>query len=272
MPILSSDLVKRKKEDVYAEGYVINVATEVLGATSATETVTHLFGQDSVLTDITVDNGTLSLTVFDKKDDNKILDILNEEDPDLTDSQRVQYNWEDVIETTVWTNRKNKNNDQYMRSAFYKDWLPVPGMDVGGPSERGMRTFTGNCDVPKEFNEPIFGEKLVVTSGASGYTTSGLSALSYTPLEVPTNTGLYALRVVAIEEERDATTSMITKFNREELDVDAGMVSSVGAVVIAQSDLSVIGGPNRVFVNYLYDKTIGIKSSTTSGAGMAKKL
>ena len=76
MPILSSDLVKRKKEDIYAEGYSINVATEVLGAASATETVTHLFGQDSVLTDIVVDNGTLSLTVFDKKDDNKILDIL----------------------------------------------------------------------------------------------------------------------------------------------------------------------------------------------------
>ena len=107
----------------------MDAATDVAPGTSASEEVSHVYGQEEVLTDIAVDNGTLSVTLYDKKSNNDLLDVLQEQDPDYTGAK--QYNWNNVVETSVWINRKRKAEDQYLSSIFYKDWLPVPGQPAG---------------------------------------------------------------------------------------------------------------------------------------------
>ena len=247
--LLTSDLVKRKKEQVFVEGYRINCATDVAGSVTADETTEHVYGQDDVLTDITTNAGTLSLTVYDKKDNNDLLDALQEQDPNYTGNK--QYNWNDVVDTSVWVNRKSADNTEYIRSAWYKDWLPVPGLSAGDPGAKGTRTFAGNSAIPREFNQPILGELLALNSGASGYTTN----LTYTPLQIP-DESVYALRVVAMSITRSGL--QISSISKEDLVVDSGMVTSGKAVTIDQADLSSVTFPNWVYVNYLYDKDSGI--------------
>lgn len=266
MPILASDLVKRKKEQVFAEGYFINCASDATGAVAATEDVIHIYGQDDPLLDMRVDNGTLSLTVYDKADNNNLLDATTQKDPDFSATENRRYKWDDVKETTVWINRKNMANDKYERSTFYKNWIPVPGMPTGAPETRNTRVFAGNCEIPKEYNQPILGEKLALTSGANGYTAT---LAKETPLKIPDAANIYALRVVAIYEVRAGNE--ITTFNKEDLDITTSMVSSAGAISLTQSDLDEVTWPNAVYVNYLYDDDEGVYP-TVKPHGFYKKL
>lgn len=261
MPVLSSDLVKRKKEIVFVEGYWIDCANELTGALDASQDIIHIFGQEAPILDINVNNSTLTLQVYDKKENNIMLDTLQQDDPDDTNAK--QYNWNNVVQTSVWANRLNAANTQYTRSIFYKNWLPVPGMTAGDPSTKGTRSFAGNAEPAKEFTQPILGQKIRLTSGASGYT----GTLAYVPVIVPDET-VYALRVVAIEEARTGTH--ISTFNTEELTITASMVSVAKAVTIPQTAL-VSGlknkGPQYAYVNYLYDKSLGVYPTLT-GSGM----
>lgn len=248
--LLTSDLVKRKKEQVFVEGYRINCATDITGGVAADETVSHVYGQDDVLTDINVNNGTLSLTIYDKKDNNVLLDALQENDPN--DAQAKQYNWNNVVDTCVWINRKNTANTQYNRSTWYKGWLPVPGMSAGDPGAKGTRTFAGNSAAPREFSQPIIGELLALSSGAGGYTTR----LTYSPVQIPEES-VYALRVIAMSVTRNPLTH-ISFISKEDLVVDTTMVLANKNIVIDQADLESVTYPNWVYVNYLYDKASGI--------------
>lgn len=261
MGVLASDLVKRKKEIVFVEGYFIDCANELTGAVDATQDVIHIFGDDDPILDIAVNNSTLTLQVYDKASNNDLLDVLQQDDPN--DTANKQYNWNNVYQTSVWANRINTANTQYTRSVFYKNWLPVPGMNSGDTNAKGVRSLSGNAEPTKEFNQPIVGNKVRLTSGASGYT----GTIAYTPLQVP-DESVYALRVVAIQETRSGTH--ISAFNTEELTITASMVTSAKAVVIPQTSL--VGtlkncGPNYAYVNYLYDKTLGVYPTLT-GSGM----
>lgn len=167
------------------------------------------------------------------------------------------------MQTTVWANRINAANTQYTRSIIYKNWIPVPAPTSGDTNARGMRSLAGNAEVAKEFTQPIVGQKVRLASGASGYT----GTLAYTPVQVP-DESVYALRVVAIEEARTGTH--ISTFNTEELTITASMVTAAKAVVIPQTAL--VGtlankGPQYAYVNYLYDKTLGVYPTLT-GSGM----
>ena len=261
MAVLSSDLVKRKKEIAFVEGYFIDCANELTGGVDATQDVIHIYGDDDPILDITTNNSTLTLNVYDKASNNAILDALQQDDPD--DTTAKQYNWNSVVQATVWANRINAANTQYTRSIIYKNWIPVPGLTAGDAAARGTRSFAGNSEVAKEFTQPIVGQKIHLTSGASGYT----GTIAYTPVQVPDET-VYALRVVAIEEKR--TGAHISTFNTEELTITASMVTSAKAVVIPQTAL--VGnlsskGPQYAYVNYLYDKTLGVYPTIT-GSGM----
>jgi hypothetical protein len=264
--VLASDLVKRKKEVVVAEGYVIDCATELTGAIDATSDTFHVFGQDDGIKDITVNNGTLSLTVFDKATNNVLLDALQKLDPD--DTAMKPYNWNNIYNTSVWANRLNTAGTQYTRSAFYGRWLPTPGMSAGDTNAKGTRTFAGNCDVPKEYTQPILGEKFKLASGATGCT----ATLSQTPQQVnPGQTpALYAIRVVAINETRNGNT--IATSDQEDLTITATMVTAAKALTIVPvTDTSVITWPTHAYVNYLYDKTLGT-ISTITGTSLYKKM
>lgn len=187
-----------------------------------------------------------------------MLDALQKNDPD--DTSNKQYNWNNIYEVSVWANRKNTAGTQYIRSVFFKNWLPVPGLTTGDANTKGTRSLSGNSETAKEFNQPIVGSKIKLTSGASGY----VGTLAYTPLQVP-DESVYAIRVIAIEEGRSGTH--INKFNTEDLDITASMVAANKTVTIKQTDLNVIEGPNYAYVNYLYDKTSGVYPTLT-GSGM----
>ncbi|KKL61417.1 hypothetical protein LCGC14_2195530, partial [marine sediment metagenome] len=151
---------------------------------------------------------------------------LQENDPN--DNTTKQYNWNNVIDTSVWVNRKNTANTTYIRAAWYKDWLPIPGMTEGDAGAKGTRTFAGNCAVPREFTDPIIGELLSLSSGAGGYTTN----LTYTPLQIPEES-VYALRVVAMDLTRSGLR--ITATAKEDLVVDATMVTAGKVVTLDQA-------------------------------------
>lgn len=252
--VLASDLVKRKKEHVFVEGYSVDCATELTGGVDATSDVMHVYGQDDAIKDITVNSGTLSLTVYDKKANNVLLDALQQNDPDDTGTK--VYNWNNVYNTSVWANRFNADNTQYSRGVFYGKWLPTPGMTAGDTNAKGTRTFAGNCDTPKEYNQPILGEKKKLTTGASG--TTWTTTLSQTPLQInPGDTpALYAIRVVAVNEQRSGTT--ISDIGQEDLIITASMVAASKTVTVTFSDLGILTWATHVYVNYLYNKNLGV--------------
>lgn len=264
MPILPSQLVKRKKEHVFAEGYQIDVATELTGGVAATEEVMHIYGDDDPIIDVTVDNATLTINVYDKKENNRLLEALQRIDPDTATD--FIYKWDNVYSTSVWANRFNSTNTQYTRSVIYKDWLPVPGMASGDASARGTRSFAGNAKIPREYKHPISGEKKALTTGASG--TSWTAQLDRVPRAVPaetlepgtTSTTTYAIRVVAINEQRNGTD--LTHFDAESLTIDAEMVTVTGAIAIdGANDLGDLSWATHVYVNYLYDAGLGVYPS-----------
>lgn len=261
MTVLSSDLIKRKKEIVFVEGYFIDCANELTGAVDATQEVIHIYGDDDPILDVTTNNSTLTLQVYDKASNNALFDALQQDDP--SDTTAKQYNWNNVTQSTVWANRINAANTQYTRSVIYKNWIPIPALPTGDAAARGTRSFAGNSEVAKEFSQPIIGQKIRLSSGASGYT----GTLAYVPVQVP-DESVYALRVVAIEEARTGTH--ISTFNTEELAITVSMVTVAKAVVIPQTSL--VGnlankGPQYAYVNYLYDKTLGVYPTFT-GSGM----
>ncbi len=246
---------------MFVEGYFIDCANELTGAIDATQDVIHIYGDDDPILDINVNNSTLTLQVYDKATNNTILDALQQDDPD--DSNAKQYNWNNVTQSTVWANRINSANTQYTRSILYKNWLPVPGMTAGDAAGKGTRSFAGNSEPVREYTQPIIGQKIRLVSGASGY----VGTLAYTPVQVP-DESVYSLRVVAIEEARTGTH--INTFNTEELTITASMVIVGKTVTIPQTSL--IGalankGPQAAYVNYLYDKTLGVYPTLT-GSGM----
>jgi hypothetical protein len=252
--VLVSDLVKRKKEHAFVEGYELDCATELSGTVDATSDVLHVYGQENAIKDIVVNSGSLSITVYDKKASNKLLDALQQIDPD--DTAVKVYNWNNVYNTSVWANRFDATNAQYTRSVFYGKWLPVPGMTAGDTNAKGTRTFAGNADVPKEYTQPILGEKLRLTTGASG--TTWTATLSKAPQQV--NPGvtpaLYAIRVVAVNEQRNGTS--ITKSDQDDLSITAAMVAVGRTVTVTAADLTSNSWATHVYVNYLYDKSLGV--------------
>lgn len=267
MPVLASELVKRKKEHVFAEGYEIDTATELTGGVSADEEVLHIYGQDDPIVDITVNNATLSITVYDKKENNRLLEVLQRIDPGTTTN--FKYDWANVYESSVWANRFNATNTQYTRSVFYKNWLPVPGMTAGDTNAKGTRSFAGNAGLPKEYNNPILGEKLALTTGASGTSWTAQLAKS-TPVAVPnltvepgvsTPATLYAIRVMLVNEQRDGTS--LTHYDTEDLTITAAMVGVSGAIAIdgaaaPAGNVNKLTWATHVYVNYLYSKAEGV--------------
>jgi len=233
----------------------------VTGTTDATQEVIHVYGDDDAIQDINVNSSALTLAVYDKTANNDILDALQRMDPDNPGNK--EYNWNNIYPTSVWVNRKNRDNDQYLKGFFYKNWLPIPASPAGDASAKGTRTFAGNSEVFMEYNQPILGEKIALSSGA-GTTQPGTGAgysgtLTYTPLLIPSTTNIYGIRVVAIEEIR--TGDAITSYEEEDLTITSTMVTSAGAVVIDNTELKILDGPQYAYVNYLYDKGTGVYPS-----------
>ena len=246
----SSDLSLRRKEQVFAEGYQIQVATELTPGVASNDLVDHVFGDTNPLLETVVDNGTLTMTVLEKKSNNSLLEVLTGQDPDASATAIKKFASDDSEAITVFVNKKNKAEDGYERSFFFEDWSPAAALSAGAPNERSARSITGNSKKPIEFeNAAIMQEKITLTSGGSGYT----GTLNNTaPGQVPGFTARYAIRVVAIEGGGSATL-------KDSLTVTDAMVTSAGAVTIVQSDLTFLNvdDPDRCVINYLQQVTTG---------------
>lgn len=254
---LTSDLLKRRKEHVFAAGYELDSAQSLQGSTAATEEVFSFFGTDDILADVTVNNGRLALTIFDKKSNNNLLDAITRHDPTNTADKR--YKWEDVKEVSVWINRKETDNLTYNRGSLYGNWLPVPGMTAGEVTARGTRTFEGNCEIPLEFNEPIRGVKVKLRSG-SGTTPNFQAEFDRAFLAVPgISPTAYAVKIYAVNEQRIGTGFQPSFFDIEELTVTSGMFSGTGTGLnLRHADLSTLTWMTHAYVIGLYAKGAGV--------------
>ena len=257
MPVLAGDLLRRKKEQVFVAGYEIDSTQSAGGSVAAGEDVFNFFGTEDTLADVTVNNGRLSLAVFDKKANNVILDVLTYKDPTNTADRR--YNWEEIKDVSVWINRKEPDNLTYNRGSIYKNWLPVPGMTAGDVTGRGTRTFEGNCDVPLEFNQPVRGVKVRLRSGA-GTTPNFQAEFDRSFLQIPgAETGIYAIQLFALNEQRVGSVAMPSKFEIEELAMTTSMFSGSGlALNLRQADLKILSWMTHAYVVGIYNRDSGV--------------
>ena len=87
----ADELRKRLKEDVFIEGYFIATASELTPGIDSTQESIDVMGQDNTVTSMTIDNGTLSLTVQDKRGDYILQCLLTNQDPGATGSKKFYY-------------------------------------------------------------------------------------------------------------------------------------------------------------------------------------
>jgi len=254
--LTASDTFKRKKLVPFVCGYELEGCSVFNGGIASTESVDHYFGQDSPTTENSVDNATLTITLKENVTNNVILNAVTWQDPD--DTSVKKYVFDEILNTTAWGNRLNRAKTSYSQSVIYKQWLPTPGLTEGAPNEKGTRTFAGNAAEAQEFSVPIIGEKIAVTSGASGWTGTLTKAI---PIIVP-GTLLYALEVHAIEEARNG--SALTSIEMDNLEVTAAMVKVDQTVTIPATALSKTSDPDYAYVVYLYPAVDGIAPTLTS--------
>jgi hypothetical protein len=240
----STDLSLRRKEHVFVAGYEIDVAKELTPTLNTTDIVDDVFGANDPITQTIVDTASLSMTVLEKKSNNKILDVLTGQDPAAAEPK--EYYSDDVEAVSVWVNKKNAGDTAYERSFFYKDWTPQIPLSSGGPKERSSRVLTGLCNKPLEFaGAAIFGEKVSANTPAASLIFSG--HMSANPVLVP-RSGFYAIQVMACS---GTASSMI----KEDLAITAAMVNSTGWITVANSAITDVKGPTAFYVNYLSTST-----------------
>lgn len=216
---------RRKKEDIFVEGYFIDHMNVASPDINQQDEIFHLFGKDSPETDRLQNYGTLTVTVLDKYTNNAILDLITGNDPGSTAAR--QYNCNDLTVVNIWANVKDAQNTRYVKSWIVTSWTPGMPMPSGNPEAKAAVQITGNGDLPRQFQSAYIMMKKVA---------SGAANIGDTPVLVPNETN-YAVAVKAINQ--GAT------FEQEDLRVSAAMVSSAGAIswteVLANlSDLSAV--------------------------------
>ncbi|MCX5642439.1 MAG: hypothetical protein NTY10_04325 [Candidatus Omnitrophica bacterium] len=223
-----------RKYQVFVNGYEIDVASAVNPGIATTELKTPVFGSDDPILATIVDNGTISVEVTEKAQNNVLLDNLCNVSPAKT---AKAYNFNNFNAVSIWLNRKSQDNSQYIGAEFYGNCSLAPSGKAGAPNAWGTRTFAGNCTPTRKFEIPnvaIAAEKIAITSGAG--------TLTDTP-HVNPDDGFFAIGVIALKW--DVTNQKVTE--SEILTVDAGMVTVAKAVT---SDL-VLTDVNAAYVIYL---------------------
>ncbi len=114
---------RRKKECIFADGYYIDHANDVIPATDRTDETFHIYGNDSPETDVQTNYGTLTLGVLDKYTNNSLQDLLHGLDPDSNAVK--QYRVQDLTSVDIWANVKNSDNSSYIKSWLLSGWTPA---------------------------------------------------------------------------------------------------------------------------------------------------
>ncbi len=239
----NSDLRKRKKEDLFVEGYFVPSASEVASGIDAAQNSIEIYGEDDPLTETTVNNGTLNVTLYEKTGDVTLQSLLTNQDPSQTGNRQFYYN--EVTAVAAWVNVKNSDNTSYIKSMLFNNWVPTPGLPQGGAGEKSQRAYSGQCGIPKEFNQPIVSERLDISSGNA--------TLAYGPWAVPNSSpAVYALKVLAINDS--------SGFKTQEVAVSASMVLAnktvSKSVIEAALDTAIFSTATKAFVLYLVDNAV----------------
>jgi len=143
---------RRKKEDVFVEGYFIDHANISTPDINKTDETFHLYGKDSPETDVQHNFGTLTLGVLDKYTNNAILDLITAQDP--ADTAPHRYQVDDLTSVHVWANVKDTKNTKYVKSWFMGGWSPGLPMPSGNPEAKAEVQIAGNGHLPYEFPAP----------------------------------------------------------------------------------------------------------------------
>jgi hypothetical protein len=236
----ASKLPLERKYQVFVNGYEIDVAKAVTPGIATRELKEPVYGSDDPLMMTVVDNGTISVEVTEKAENNVLLDNLCNVSPAKTEKA---YNFNNFVAVSLWMNRKSQDNSKYIGAEFYGNASMVPSGKSGAPNEWSGRTFSGQCNATRKFeieNVAIAAEKIEIVSGAGVLT------------DVPyanRDDGFFAVAVIALKW--DIANQKVTE--SEILTVDAGMVTVAKAVTIADDDLSdlVLADVNAAYVIYL---------------------
>ena len=236
-----SKLPLERKYQVFVNGYEIDVAKGITPGLATKELKEPVYGSDDPILANIVENGTLSLDLIEKPENNVLLDNLCNVSQDAVEKG---YNFNNFNAVSIWLNRKSADNSQYIGAEFYGNATLAPSGKSGAPSEWGGRTFSGNCNAARKFeglNVAIGAEKVAITSGAG--------TLAQTP-HVNPDDGFFALSVIALNYNEG--TDKVTE--SEILTVDAGMVEVDKSVTIVAGDLSdlTLATVNYAYVIYLY--------------------
>lgn len=216
----TSLLIKRKKEDVFCMGYFLDTVTEFTPDVSTTPQNYPVFGSDENMVGLSIDTGSLSLTLLAKDENNNtFLDLITNQDPG-TSTFRV-YDWaQATTPVSIWVNRKDNNNTRYRGGIFFKNFRPDPGLLAGAPNDDAVRTFAGNCIAPTEIvSGGIFGEMLTLTE-------AGEATLSQTPLHI--SNGISGLQFIAVEDHT------ATNWNTEDVELMSTQFEGTGTTVSGQ--------------------------------------
>ena len=145
----------------------------------------------------------------------------------------------------AWINVKDKENTKYIKSMFFNNWVPTPGLPQGGAGEKSQRAYSGQSGIPKEFDQPLVSERVDISS-ANG-------TLTYGPWNIPgSSPAVYAVKVLAINDTSGWKT--------QEVKVSSTMVLAnktvSKSVIEAALDTAVFATATKAFVLYLADNAV----------------
>lgn len=233
---------RRKKEVIFIDGYVIDNANDFVPGVDRQDETFHVYGDDSPLTDVQHNYGSVQLGVLDKGESpNAVLDLLTGQKPTSTGPR--QYSIAALTSVDLWANIKNSTNTQYTKCMLYAGWTPGMPLPTGAPNDKAAYSVQGNSELPRQFHGCwIDTERL-----ASGT----VCQLSVPPMQVPGETGIYALRVRAL------SVSGATIVDQEVIPVSTTMVTVTGAVscAVITSLLQDITTYTHVYVLFLRSGT-----------------
>lgn len=229
---------RRKKEEVFIEGYFVDGAIDLAPGLDRQDETFHRYGNDQPELDVQHNFGTLSMTVMDQFTNNEVLAVITGQAPATT----AQYRVEDLVTAHAWANVKDQKNTKYIKSTFYPGWaagLPLPS---GDPNAKAQFVISGNCGLPRHF-EGLWIKAKKLASGAS-------PSLGENPVGVPGESGIYAVAVKALN-------IVGGQVDQEEVIPSAAMVLSNGDVsfVEIEAQVSELADVTHAYIYYLQSGT-----------------
>lgn len=229
---------RRKKEQVFAEGYLLDHADVVTPQFNRQDETYFLFGREDPAVDVRYDVGTMAVTLKDKYTASVLEKLITDHDPDDTTSV-MEFNITQTRPVSIFANVQNETNTAYTKCYYIPGWAAGIAPPTGNPNDKADRPFTGNSGLMRTF-EKAWIRTVRVASGGS------MTMSPVVPVQIP-ETGVYAVSLKAVQDNG------IDPFDMEEITVTTAMVDATGAIDDAeiQAQLQVVTEWSHAFVYVL---------------------